>query len=742
VLTAQASGLCTIRATKAGSTNYNPITSANQVVTVNLEEQTVAFTSTAPMYPVVAGSYTPTATATSGLAVTYSIATNSSGVACSFDSTVPGKINFVATGLCEVVATQAGSSRYGYASVRQMIRIGLLNQTINFDMIPELTFGTPAFRLLPTTNAGSNATITLATTANSNACSIAGDIVTLNRAGYCEISANQSGYGSYAAATEVIRGFNVLADVAGAPRIFSTSVTTHALTASFTAPSYTGGAPIIGFALIATDANGLVYENAACPVGSSPITCTIVGLPNDVAYTAVAKAITSAGLGAASNVTAAQTPMDAPVAVTNLTAATSNNDLVVTWSPPNALDGTFQRYDIFIAPVGSQFPATTPYNVTDVNATSTTIQNVINQAVTPTPQPTETIAPARISFRRASISSPSPSASNSAPSSGSSSGAGFKVQIVTITSNSTVASNMNTTSGMQTNFSVPLSPSQLTLAVTGSDLMTSWSAPTADGGSPVTGYDVKVNGSVICAATTSLFCEFTGMQPGRTYSVEVVAINAVGFGTAAASSHSVAALPVAPVAGAGGWADPNAMAILGSSSKTALTKGGQLLTLNTRNFAGIISALLEGKPVKIVSNSEDHITLELPEHAAGTVDITFKSKLGTLVFQDAVTFVAPPRADATQTFSRYRTSFVATNAKMIASIKSVVLAKEAPKAMVCVGLVPVKYTANDIKLAKIRAANVCAVGAKLDGSLAVRATTGITKLTGPAARTVKVTYKY
>jgi hypothetical protein len=247
---------------------------------------------------------------------------------------------------------------------------------------------------------------------------------------------------------------------------------------------------------------------------------------------------------------------------------------------------------------------------------------------------------------------------------------------------------------------------------------------------------------VICAATTSLFCEFTGMQPGRTYSVEVVAINAVGFGAAAASSHSVAALPVVPVAGAGGWADPNAMAILGSSSKTALTKGGQLLTLNTRNFAGIISALLEGKPVKIVSNSEDHITLELPEHAAGTVDITFKSKLGTLVFQDAVTFVAPPRADATQTFSRYRTSFVATNAKMIASIKSVVLAKEAPKAMVCVGLVPVKYTSNDIKLAKIRAANVCAVGAKLDGSLAVRATTGITKLTGPAARAVKVTYKY
>jgi hypothetical protein len=72
----------------------------------------------------------------------------------------------------------------------------------------------------------------------------------------------------------------------------------------------------------------------------------------------------------------------------------------------------------------------------------------------------------------------------------------------------------------------------------------------------------------------------------------------------------------------------------------------------------------------------------------------------------------------------------------------VVQANEKPKAMVCVGLVPVNYTANDIKLAKVRAANVCAVGAKLDGQLAVRSTTGITKLTGPAARAVKVTYKY
>jgi hypothetical protein len=278
--------------------------------------------------------------------------------------------------------------------------------------------------------------------------------------------------------------------------------------------------------------------------------------------------------------------------------------------------------------------------------------------------------------------------------------------------------------------------------ITGSDLLASWSAPTADGGSAVTGYDVKVNGSIACPATTSLFCAITAMQPGRTYSIEVFAINSIGLSAASAASHSVDALPVAPGANGSSFSSSNGMTVLSTSAKTISTKGGQLLTLLARNFAGVTDALLEGKQLRIVSNSEDHITLEMPEHAAGVVDLSFKSKLGTLVFQDAVRYVAPPRADASQTFSRYRATFVATNSRMIASIKSVVQANEKPKAMVCVGLVPVKYTANDIKLAKVRAANVCAVGAKLDGQLAVRSTTGITKLTGPAARAVKVTYKY
>jgi hypothetical protein len=256
---------------------------------------------------------------------------------------------------------------------------------------------------------------------------------------------------------------------------------------------------------------------------------------------------------------------------------------------------------------------------------------------------------------------------------------------------------------------------------------------------------VKVNGAVICGATTFLACEFDGMALGRNYVVEVTAINAIGSGIAARDSYSTPA-PPAQAGSAGSSANSaisaNGMAILSGSRKTASTKGGELLTLHTRNFAGVTSALLDGKPLKIVSNSEDQITVELPEHAAGSVDLTFKSRIGMLVYQDAITFVAPPRAAVSQTFSRYGLKAVAVNARAVASIRAVVNATEAPKAMVCVGLVSTQHSLAEVKLARARAAALCAVGAKLDGNLVVRATTGITKQTGAAARTVQVTFTY
>jgi hypothetical protein len=315
------------------------------------------------------------------------------------------------------------------------------------------------------------------------------------------------------------------------------------------------------------------------------------------------------------------------------------------------------------------------------------------------------------------------------------------VSVVTITQSSSVPSSTNTSSGIQTSFSSPLAPSRLTLDPADTKILISWTPPTADGGSAVTGYDVSVNGSMICASTTALTCQYDGMTAGRTYSVSVIARNAVGSGVAASDSYSTPAPPA--IAGASAnLANSNGMTILSGSVKTVSTRGGSLLTLHTRNFAGVTSATIDGQALKIVSNAEDEITLELPEHAAGSVDITFKSRIGTLVYQDAFTYVAPPRSPVTQQFSRFGATSVTASARMIESIRAVVLAKEKPKAMVCVALVPQKHSATTVKLVRERAANACAVGAKLDGNLVIRPATQLTNLIGPAARAVLVTFSY
>jgi uncharacterized repeat protein (TIGR01451 family) len=80
-------------------------------VTVVRLGQTVSFDSASPSPAVVGGTYTPAATATSGLAVTFSIDAGSAGV-CTITG---GVVSLVAPGMCTVVADQAGDDRYAPA---------------------------------------------------------------------------------------------------------------------------------------------------------------------------------------------------------------------------------------------------------------------------------------------------------------------------------------------------------------------------------------------------------------------------------------------------------------------------------------------------------------------------------------------------------------------------------------------------------------------------------------------------
>jgi hypothetical protein len=87
-----------------------------QSFTVNKGNQTISFTSTAPSNATVAGpTYTVTATATSGLAVTFTIDSSATSVCSISGSTV----SFTAAGTCVIDANQAGNGNWNAAPQAQ-----------------------------------------------------------------------------------------------------------------------------------------------------------------------------------------------------------------------------------------------------------------------------------------------------------------------------------------------------------------------------------------------------------------------------------------------------------------------------------------------------------------------------------------------------------------------------------------------------------------------------------------------
>jgi uncharacterized repeat protein (TIGR02543 family) len=74
----------------------------------------------------------------------------------------------------------------------------------------------------------------------------------------------------------------------------------------------------------------------------------------------------------------------------------------------------------------------------------------------------------------------------------------------------------------------------------------SWSAPSADGGSPITGYTVTSSTSATCSTSTTS-CTFTGLADATSYTFTVTATNALGTSAASASASArTAGKPDAP----------------------------------------------------------------------------------------------------------------------------------------------------------------------------------------------------
>jgi hypothetical protein len=103
----------------------------------------------------------------------------------------------------------------------------------------------------------------------------------------------------------------------------------------------------------------------------------------------------------------------------------------------------------------------------------------------------------------------------------------------------------------------PPAPTGVTATAGGASATVKWTAPTSDGGSPITGYKVVPYRLGIAQTATTVGPEIaqtviTGLTVGSSYTFKVAAINAIGTGAESASSNSViptaATVPGAPTA--------------------------------------------------------------------------------------------------------------------------------------------------------------------------------------------------
>jgi fibronectin type 3 domain-containing protein len=128
----------------------------------------------------------------------------------------------------------------------------------------------------------------------------------------------------------------------------------------------------------------------------------------------------------------------------------------------------------------------------------------------------------------------------------------------------------------------PGAPTGLEATVSNKTICLSWSAPSGDGGSAITGYAVyrglNTSEMVELATVTGTSYADTSAQAGQTYYYKVVAVNTVGAGEASVSASAVVEAETAPGSGLGDGATFFAIAAVASILVTL----GVFLAVNRR----------------------------------------------------------------------------------------------------------------------------------------------------------------
>ena len=204
----QAAGTCTLDANQGGNASYAAATQVQQSITVGQASQTVSFSSSAPGIATVGGpTYTPTASATSGLPAAITVDATAASV-CSMSS---GVVSFLSSGSCILDANQGGNANYSAAAqAQQTFTVSKASQTISFSTTAPNNAVVGGQTYAPAASATSGLPVAITVdTASAAVCSISGGAVSFQAVGTCKLDANQSGNASYTAAAQVQQAFTV-----------------------------------------------------------------------------------------------------------------------------------------------------------------------------------------------------------------------------------------------------------------------------------------------------------------------------------------------------------------------------------------------------------------------------------------------------------------------------------------------------------------------------------------------------
>ncbi len=187
-------GTDTITATYSGDNNHSG-SSGTLGQVVSQASQTITFTTNAPASKVYNGSFTVAATASSGLAVTFTSAGSCSNSGATYTMTS-------GAGTCSVIANQAGNANYSAAAqVTETTNATLASQTITFTTPAPASAGYGNSFTVVANGGGSGNSLVFT---SSGSCSNSGTTYTMTSGtGTCSVIANQAGNGNYAAAAQV-----------------------------------------------------------------------------------------------------------------------------------------------------------------------------------------------------------------------------------------------------------------------------------------------------------------------------------------------------------------------------------------------------------------------------------------------------------------------------------------------------------------------------------------------------------